>query len=270
MLITRPLSRSFAKKMKTHCFLLSILGSTRQPRKLNRQTLVGHKAAFPQLREEQKTVFRIFFRSCGKLAARGLAAIWIVRLMSATKALSRSFNPPILRRSFLKVIWKLQNSESYLKVIWKLKEFWMLFSESYLKVIWRLTVSWKNSYSYPVCWVTVTVLTVSLIVASVRDWKLSSAHDCYCRLWCTVASITMVLTIDPADWLELGLEFVGFDKSRQRCHKTNRERFATHFGASPETHSLIFSRFWHAKWCLASCVGEAQERSLFSSCQSGC
>jgi hypothetical protein len=52
--------------------------------------------------------------------------------------------------------------------------------------------------------------------------------------------MTMVLTINPADWLELGLEFVGFDKSRQKCHKTNRERFATHFGASPETHSLIF------------------------------
>jgi hypothetical protein len=52
-----------------------------------------------------------------------------------------------------------------------------------------------------------------------------------------------VLTIDPADWLELGLKFVGFDKSRQKCHKTNQERFAMHFGASPETHSLIFSRF---------------------------
>jgi hypothetical protein len=39
----------------------------------------------------------------------------------------------------------------------------------------------------------------------------------------------MVLTIDPADWLELGLEFVGFDKRRQKCHKTNQERFATHF-----------------------------------------
>jgi hypothetical protein len=50
----------------------------------------------------------------------------------------------------------------------------------------------------------------------------------------------MVLTIKPADWLELGLEFVGFDQSRQKCHKTNRECFATHFGASPETHSLIF------------------------------
>jgi hypothetical protein len=52
--------------------------------------------------------------------------------------------------------------------------------------------------------------------------------------------MVMTIDIDPADWLELGLQFVGFDKSRQKCHKTNRERFVTHFGASPETHSLIF------------------------------
>jgi hypothetical protein len=51
----------------------------------------------------------------------------------------------------------------------------------------------------------------------------------------------MVVTIDPTDWCELGLEFVGFDTRRQKCHKTNLERFVTHFGASPETHSLIFS-----------------------------
>jgi hypothetical protein len=48
--------------------------------------------------------------------------------------------------------------------------------------------------------------------------------------------------IDPADWLELGLEFVGFDKSHQKCHKTNRERFAMHFGASPETQISLCMR----------------------------
>jgi hypothetical protein len=53
----------------------------------------------------------------------------------------------------------------------------------------------------------------------------------------------MVMTIDPGDWLELGLELVGFDKSRQNCHSTNLKRFVTHFGASPETHSLIFNDF---------------------------
>ena len=51
----------------------------------------------------------------------------------------------------------------------------------------------------------------------------------------------MVVTIDPTDWCELGLQFVGFDKRRQKCHKTNLERFVSHFGASPEAHSLIFN-----------------------------
>ena len=51
----------------------------------------------------------------------------------------------------------------------------------------------------------------------------------------------MVVTIDPTHWCELGLEFVGLDTRRQKCHKTNLERFVTHFGASPETHSLIFN-----------------------------
>ena len=51
----------------------------------------------------------------------------------------------------------------------------------------------------------------------------------------------MVLNIDPAAWLELGLEFVGFDKRRQKIrHKANLDRFETHFGASPETHSAIW------------------------------
>ena len=51
----------------------------------------------------------------------------------------------------------------------------------------------------------------------------------------------MIVTINPADWCELGLQLVGFDKSRQTCYRTNLERFVTHFGASPETHSLIFN-----------------------------
>ena len=49
------------KKLKTHCFLLSMLGAHCY-RKLNRPTRVGHKAAFPQLRELKTTVFRIFFK----------------------------------------------------------------------------------------------------------------------------------------------------------------------------------------------------------------
>jgi hypothetical protein len=31
----------------------------------------------------------------------------------------------------------------------------------------------------------------------------------------------------PADWCELGLQLVGFDKSRQKCHRTNLERFVS-------------------------------------------
>ena len=53
-----------------------------------------------------------------------------------------------------------------------------------------------------------------------------------------------MVNIDPAAWLELGLHFVGFNERRQKvCHKTNLERFVTHYGASPETHSAIFNDF---------------------------
>jgi hypothetical protein len=48
-----------------------------------------------------------------------------------------------------------------------------------------------------------------------------------------VSSIAMVVTIDPNDWCELGLHFVGFDTRRQKCHKTNLERFAYSF-VSPD------------------------------------
>ena len=45
--------------------------------------------------------------------------------------------------------------------------------------------------------------------------------------------------MNPAAWLELGLEFVGFDERRQKIrHKANLDRFD--FGASPETHSAIW------------------------------
>ena len=70
-----------------------------------------------------------------------------------------------------------------------------------------------------------------------KSLKVTVTH--LTSLW--VSSIIMVVTINPADWCELGLQLVGFDKSRQTCYRTNLERFVTHFGASPETHSLIFN-----------------------------
>jgi hypothetical protein len=51
----------------------------------------------------------------------------------------------------------------------------------------------------------------------------------------------MVISIDPADWLRLGLESVGFSSTRQKGHREmNVECFLAHFGASPETCSAIF------------------------------
>ena len=53
-----------------------------------------------------------------------------------------------------------------------------------------------------------------------------------------------MVNIDPAAWLELGLEFVGFYERRQKVrYKTNLERFTSHYGASPETLQAIFNDF---------------------------
>jgi len=82
-----------------------------------------------------------------------------------------------------------------------------------------------------------------------KSLKVTVTH--LTSLW--VSSIIMVVTINPADWCELGLQLVGFDKSRQTCYRTNLERFVTHFGASPETHSLIFKDL-HMKTASRICV----------------
>ena len=53
-----------------------------------------------------------------------------------------------------------------------------------------------------------------------------------------------MVNIDPAAWLELGLDFAGFDDRRRMVHhKTNLQRFVAHYGASPEAHSAIFNDF---------------------------
>jgi hypothetical protein len=52
----------------------------------------------------------------------------------------------------------------------------------------------------------------------------------------------MVLNVSPEELLVLGLQSVGFGINRQNClHAMKLERFLAHFGASPETHSAIFS-----------------------------
>ena len=64
---------------------------------------------------------------------------------------------------------------------------------------------------------TLTVLMEKSQYSTVYHTKKS---DSYTHTFCTlftpswVSSITMVMTIDPGDWLELILELVGFDKSR--------------------------------------------------------
>ena len=45
----------------------------------------------------------------------------------------------------------------------------------------------------------------------------------------------MVAAINTSDWLSLGLEAVGFSPQRQNiCHKTNIERFRSHYGCTPK------------------------------------
>lgn len=52
----------------------------------------------------------------------------------------------------------------------------------------------------------------------------------------------VILLVTAEEWLSLGLQSVGFGPTQQnRVDKTNLERFLAHFGASPETHSAIFS-----------------------------
>jgi hypothetical protein len=51
----------------------------------------------------------------------------------------------------------------------------------------------------------------------------------------------VVAIVNPTDFLQLGLEIVGYSLSRQTIrHKTNVERFMAHFGTSPESCSAIF------------------------------
>ena len=52
----------------------------------------------------------------------------------------------------------------------------------------------------------------------------------------------VILLVTAEEWLSLGLQSVGFGPIQQnRVDKTNLEQFLAHFGASPETHSAIFS-----------------------------
>jgi hypothetical protein len=54
--------------------------------------------------------------------------------------------------------------------------------------------------------------------------------------------MVVLVAVTPKEWLELGLNIVGFGPIRQnRLHATNVERFVAHFGASPESHSAMFS-----------------------------
>ena len=54
--------------------------------------------------------------------------------------------------------------------------------------------------------------------------------------------MVILLAVTPKEWVELGLQSVGFGPIRQnRLQETNVERFVAHFGASPESHSAMFS-----------------------------
>jgi hypothetical protein len=65
-----------------------------------------------------------------------------------------------------------------------------------------------------------------------RSIALFTCHYCF----------IMLLAITPEEWLVLGLQTVGFDPIRQNGrHETNIERYVSHFGASPQSHSAIFS-----------------------------
>lgn len=50
-----------------------------------------------------------------------------------------------------------------------------------------------------------------------------------------------VLSLEPNEWLRIGLDIVGFDAPRQRRnHSTNLVRFYAHFGARPEVVAASF------------------------------
>jgi hypothetical protein len=52
------------------------------------------------------------------------------------------------------------------------------------------------------------------------------------------------INVLPADFLAIGLEWAGFDASRQNGrHETNVRRFVAFYGAYPETCSAIFTDF---------------------------
>jgi len=56
-------------------------------------------------------------------------------------------------------------------------------------------------------------------------------------------AITMAaaVSLQPVDWLRLGLGLVGFSGNRQNCcNRTKMERFVGHFGVKPETLNAIF------------------------------
>ena len=50
-----------------------------------------------------------------------------------------------------------------------------------------------------------------------------------------------VESLQPAEWLSLGLDIAGFSLARQqRCDHTHMQRFKEHFGVRPETLNSIF------------------------------
>jgi hypothetical protein len=53
----------------------------------------------------------------------------------------------------------------------------------------------------------------------------------------------MVLHLSPAEFLELGLDIVGFEQHRRQrtCIATKLRRFRAHFGVGPEAYSAIFT-----------------------------
>ena len=53
--------------------------------------------------------------------------------------------------------------------------------------------------------------------------------------------MAQVLSLQPDEWLQIGLSIVGFGPRHQNCcDRTKLERFQSHFGPKPETLNALF------------------------------
>jgi len=127
------------------------------------------------------------------------------------------------------------------------------------RLLWTQSKVWKEAWTKADChefsfscvlfemsaWLQRISLTQLFPPVSIHsiDSILTKCCIAWFPIWlgCQVSDM-VILLVTAEEWLSLGLQSVGFGPIQQnRVDKTNLERFLAHFGASPETHSAIFS-----------------------------